>query len=409
MDSEISQRQARQGAQQSRERNKRQFARRARRGLEAAVQTLGFGQLTDVPQQECRECRDQEQRLPPQRRARAADVLPHTVPHGLVVAEVLLDLHAVRVERDDLFGGIPAQPRPVHQEPRFAGAGLGLARGLRGRTVSRAAIGLALEGAGAPEDPTPPHPPHPPPPEALDLRNPRPPKARVRDHDYIDILPDPTVQGIEQRTLGLGVAELRERIDLLIDRDPPSLPGYGGARAQLHKRSAGTHGRPVDGDDERVALRLQSRRDGGRHPARFGFDAGVADQPVDALQRRLQPRRPAEPPRQARETEQVSLHERGHRRPEHPAPGRMDGEELRFDEALYNNVRVHVVGPPRWLVPKPRTYRNSTRSFCTPCLQYVEWEGISLGKGGETSGRGESFYKSGTISSATMLMILIMG
>jgi hypothetical protein len=239
-----------------------------------------------------------------------------------------------------------------------------------------------------PEVHAPAHTPDPPPPEALDLRKPRPPEARVRDHDYLDIVPDPPVQGLEQGALGLGVAELRERIDLLGDRDPPSLPGHGGARAQFDKGPPGTHGRPVDGDDEGAALRLQPCRDGGRHRLRFGFDTGVADQPVDALQGRLQPRRPAKPARQAREAEQVSLHERGHRHPEHPAPGRMDGEELRFDEALYNNVRVHVVGPPRWLVPKQRTYRDGTRTSRASWLQSVEWEGISLGKGGETSGDG---------------------
>src|SRR3990170_3148150 len=111
----------------------------------------------------------------------------------------------------------------------------------------------------------------------------------------------------------------------------------------------------------------------------------MADQPVDTFQCCFESDCPTQPPCQARETEKVSLHERRHGNPKHLAPGSMYGGELRFDKMLYDVVRVHVVGPLRWLVPEQRIYRGCTRSFCAPCLQYVEWEGISFGKGGETS------------------------
>ena len=137
-----------------------------------------------------------------------------------------------------------------------------------------------------------------------------------------------------------------------------------------------------------AALRLQPCRDGGRHPLHFRVDTGMADQPVDTFQGGFESSCPTEPACQTRETEQVSLHEGGHGNPQHPAPGRMDGGELRFDKTLYNVVRVQVAGPPQWLVPKQRIYRDCTRSSCVPGLQYVELEGISSGKGGETSGVG---------------------
>src|SRR3990172_6462655 len=411
MDSGIGQRQTRQSAQQSRKRNNRELARRARRYLEAAMQTLGLGQLTDVPQQKRRERCDQEQGMQPQCRARAADVLPHAVHRRLVVAEVLLDLHAQGVERDDLFGGVPTQARTVNQEPRLPGACTGLARRLGGRTVSRAAIVFAPQSRAAHQHhiarpggllrqttvalapclaarPLEPARCTREAPGILRGRTPKmhpPPKARIRDHDHLDVLPDPTVQGIEERALGLGVAELGEGINPLIDRDPPPLPGYGRGRAQFDEGTPGTHRRPIDGDDQGATLRLQSCRDGGRHPLRFRVDTGMADQPVDTFQCCFESDCPTQPPCQARETEKVSLHERRHGNPKHLAPGSMYGGELRFDKMLYDVVRVHVVGPLRWLVPEQRIYRGCTRSFCAPCLQYVEWEGISFGKGGETS------------------------
>src|SRR3989304_2146840 len=125
--------------------------------------------------------------------------------------------------------------------------------------------------------------------------------------------------------------------------------------------------------------------------AAHGASASIRAWPISRSIRfnaALSPTVPPSPRARRERLEKVSLHERRHGNPKHLAPGSMYGGELRFDKMLYDVVRVHVVGPLRWLVPEQRIYRGCTRSFFGPCLQFVEWEGISFGKGGETSGAG---------------------
>ena len=63
--------------------------------------------------------------------------------------------------------------------------------------------------------------------------------------------------------------------------------------------------------------------------------------------------------------------------------------QVRLNKTLYDNLRVHDVGPPRWLVPTQRKNRSCTRRFCAPYLQSTVLKSISSNKSGETSGERE--------------------
>src|SRR6187551_1325628 len=427
MSNEIGQRQASHVTQQQGERDNGKFACRAGGGLETSVHAFGLRQLADVPEQKRGERADQRQGQQALRRTRLTELQSHAEFGRLVIAEILLDLHALRIPGADLLRSIAAQSGRVGKQPWLARTGARFAPRFRRGAMAYTAVTFApahsspnqhhvadetiaaCEGATAPAlrlagglgKPAPgilpirglardmypgADTPNPHPLQALDLGKPRPVEARIGHDDDLPAHRHPLMQSPEQGAFAFGIAQLGARVDPLVDRQTPPHPRVHQRSAQFHKLAPGGHRRPVHGNHHRLRAVAQPVHQRRAYAMRLAVDARASNEPIDPLERRLELALADHPARQPRETQPLPAHHRYHRRAPQTTPRGMDRIQLIPNKCSYNLrcVRVHD-SSPRWLVPTQRKNRSCTRRFSLPYRQAIDKYSLFNTKAGETS------------------------
>jgi hypothetical protein len=128
------------------------------------------------------------------------------------------------------------------------------------------------------------------------------------------------VKLLEQRALRARVAQLRLRINLLIDRQPASHTAARERRAKLYERPIGRNLGPIHCDHQQLHPVAPPAQQCCPNGSGFLSDAPIAHQPIHALERTLVGAPTHHPTRQPRQAQQVSAHHRSHRRAKQLAP-----------------------------------------------------------------------------------------